>query len=225
VPVLLFLIGLPIALGAGLALLKSSSDSAPSGATNERKLKDGVTLHNAPVSNDVSLGMLSFARSQDVLTPIESFRSIVAPPSADEPMPLQRWSNGSPKIMAREWSDRGVAIEEHCFFSPSGESVGCGVLRDGERWEGIFPQWAAPSGKLDDEATVLREIVSYREGLKDGVARAYFLDGKPMLETLFSQGRQVSKRVFRQTDNEILEMGSRRQTGIPISRRTRNTQD
>ena len=44
-----------------------------------------------------------------------------------------------------------------------------------------------------------------------------------MLETLFREGRQVSKRVFRQGDNEIIELGAKRLKGLPVSRRTRNT--
>lgn len=222
----LFLLGVPIAIGGAAMLLKSAENSAPGlppAARADEKADSWLARAASPQATSSLQERLSFANRDDALTPIEPVRSIEVPPDADEPMALQSWSNGAPKIQAREWSDRSAAIEEHCFFSPTGDALGCGVLRDGERWEGIFVQWAAPPGMPGAEATVLREIVSYREGRKDGLARAYRFDGTPMLETLFSEGRQISKRVFRQGDNEIIELGAKRLTGLPVSRRTRNT--
>lgn len=222
-PIFLFLLGVPIAIGAAIFLVKSSSGPAPaadpSGA--DRRAAEPASRPRADALQD----RLSFARQGDALTPIAPARSLRPPADADAPMALQSWSSGAPRIMAREWSDRGAAIEEHCFFSPSGDALGCGALRDGERWEGVFVQWAAPPGKPGAEANVLREIVSYREGQKDGLARAYRFDGTPMLETLFSGGQQVAKRVFRQGENEIVELGAKRLSGLPASRRTRNTQN
>lgn len=231
VALFLFLLGVPLAIVAAVFAFKAASAptaAAPTGPT--AAIGTGGQSESSWLSRALARGesaslkeRLSFAQPGDALTPIEPFRSIQMPPDADEPMPLQSWSNGAPKILAREWSDEGAAIEEQCFFSPDQKPLGCGVLREGERWEGVFVQWATPPGKPYAEASVLREIVSYREGQKDGLARAYRFDGTPMLETLFREGRQISKRVFRQGDNEIVELGARRLKGLPVSRRTRNT--
>lgn len=230
--IFLFLLGVPLAIGAAVFAFKDADEptataavSSPTVAARTGEAGESSWLKRASARGEnASLEeRLSFAQRDDALTPIEPFRSIQAPPDADEPMSLQSWSSGAPKILAREWSDAGAAIEEQCFFSPDEKPLGCGVLREGERWEGVFVQWATPPGKPFAEASVLREIVSYREGQKDGLARAYRFDGTPMLETLFREGRQVSKRVFRQGDNEIIELGAKRLKGLPVSRRTRNT--
>ena len=193
------------------------------GAGNASQSAQAARLPSAQAEN--LSDRLEFVGPDAPLTPLSPFRSIFAPENADAPMPLEKWANGTAKATSQEWSFEGHAIEEVCWFGEDGSAIGCGIFRDGERWEGVFAKWAVPAGKLTKEASVLRELVSYREGEKDGLARAWRFDGAPLLETFFERGVQVRKRVFRQQDNQVIDLGSKRLSGLPESHRSRNTQN
>lgn len=214
---ILFLATVP-ALVVSLGVLRQSSRGTASSSAQ-------LPREERLPSDASSAGQLEFAGPDAPLTPIAAPASDEAPADADAPMALEKWPDGRGKVTSREWSSQGAAIEELCFYERDGSLLGCGRLRDGEKWDGVFAKWSLPPGHKTGDAAVLRELVSYRNGLKDGVSRSYRFDGRPMLETTFREGTQVKKRVFTREGNEIIDIGSRRIQGIPESRRSRNTVD
>lgn len=214
---IVFLAAVPALVG-GLGALRNSHRNAPDSAASLPKAER--------VRPEESAGRLEFVGPDAPLTPISTPAFSAAPPAdADAPMALEKWPDGRDKVTSREWSHQGAAMEELCYYERGGSLLGCGLLRDGDKWEGIFARWSLPPGQKAGEASVLRELVSYRNGLKDGVSRAYRFDGSPMLETTFREGRQIKKRVFTRQGNEIIDIGSQRIQGLPESRRSRNTAD
>ncbi|MGI5864209.1 MAG: hypothetical protein ACOX6T_19435 [Myxococcales bacterium] len=164
------------------------------------------------------------------VTPAASAAPAPALPSSTSPMkgkradfvPLETWPDGSPRVLAREWTEDGLAHEEHCFYSASGEELGCGIRRDGAAWEGTFVAWHVPISGSGELAAKLKEMTSWRQGRKHGISRTYNLDGAPLIELVFEDGALLERRILAQRENQLLELGTRK-TDLPASRRTRNT--
>ncbi|HCF56600.1 MAG TPA: hypothetical protein DFS52_01215 [Myxococcales bacterium] len=108
---------------------------------------------------------------------------------------LESWANGAPRIVARKWTEGEVAHQEQCFYSPEGEELGCGTLRNGSPWDGTFVRWAKPSKPAGDPPAAPRETTSWREGRKHGLWRAFNPDGSPQAELRFENGKLTSKGV------------------------------
>lgn len=136
--------------------------------------------------------------------------------------PLESWPDGTPRVLAREWTEGGLALEEHCFYSASGEELGCGLRHDEAPWEGTFVTWHLPAPDTGELATRIKETTSWRQGRKHGASRSFNLDGAPLVELVFEDGELVERKVLVQRQNPVLELGHRK-TDLPASRRTRNT--
>jgi len=138
---------------------------------------------------------------------------------AAEWVPLDEWSRGKPRTLVREWTEQGVALEELCFFAEAGEKLGCGIARDGTPWEGTFVEWhlPRPEAKPPMSAT-LKAMGQYRGGKRDGVWKSYRPDGSLSAESVFDEGRFVSRTLAGGDGNRIVEMG-KALPNLPVSRR------
>lgn len=132
--------------------------------------------------------------------------------------PLETWPDGKPRVLSREWSEQGLAYEEQCFLSESGQELGCGVRRDGKPWEGTFVEWHDAL----DGTSHLKEIGNWRAGREHGLWRSFNPDGSPLIEARYEDGRFVSREIVGKRGNPIIEVGARKNQAPP-SRRTRST--
>ncbi|MGI5863138.1 MAG: toxin-antitoxin system YwqK family antitoxin [Myxococcales bacterium] len=107
----------------------------------------------------------------------------------------ETWANGAPRLLSRKWTEGEVAHEEQCFFSPQGEELGCGTLKNGSPWDGTFVRWAKPSKGAGDPPAAPREVTSWRQGAKHGIWRSFHADGSPQAELRFENGKLASKNV------------------------------
>ncbi len=130
---------------------------------------------------------------------------------------LERWREGTPKSVGREWKDGDDDFLEFCSLTPAGEKKSCGVQKNSRPWNGTFVNWYwyDPKTPNNKEAYgIVRNLSSYKDGKPHGPWRGYYESGVLSSEIIYENGRRVSWSIYGPA-GQLVNQGKEGATGDP----------
>lgn len=111
---------------------------------------------------------------------------------------FERWRDGEAKTYACDWEEGDSVYVKLCAHKPTGEQVGCWVLRDDEAWAGDLVEWYWYDKTPDPEEAyaVVRVVKRYQEGKPHGTWEVFYPTGDLMNEIVFDKGERLEMTTY-----------------------------
>ena len=126
--------------------------------------------------------------------------------SRKEAAAMERWLDGSPKVLSREWRDGKDHYAEFRHLDPKGKEWGCGITRNDKQWSGIFVEWYWYNKEHPDPEQaygIPRHTISYKDGVPHGPWRTYYEIGTVSSEIMYENGKREYWKIFGPSGIEI----------------------